>query len=102
MPRAFTPIPIGSRFTMLVVTGAPSITFDHRQKKRMYPVRCDCGREKLVQCENLKSGATRSCGCIRTREGAQQILARLNALQGRVEKLESIIIARNPEWPEQH
>ena len=27
--------------------------------------RCDCGNEKVVRGVNLKSGMTRSCGCLR-------------------------------------
>ena len=27
--------------------------------------KCDCGGEKVVSCYSLKSGATKSCGCIR-------------------------------------
>lgn len=26
--------------------------------------RCDCGNEKEIPCENVRSGVTRSCGCL--------------------------------------
>jgi hypothetical protein len=32
-------------------------------------VRCDCGKEKLVNGSNLRRGDTRSCGCVQTRHG---------------------------------
>jgi hypothetical protein len=31
---------------------------------------CDCGRETLVRSTNLRSGSTRSCGCLYRRKGA--------------------------------
>ena len=31
---------------------------------------CDCGRTKVVRCDNLKSGRTRSCGCLRRQKSA--------------------------------
>jgi hypothetical protein len=30
---------------------------------------CDCGQEKLVRREHLRSGATRSCGCLKVTHG---------------------------------
>lgn len=32
-------------------------------KEKMFLCRCDCGAEKVVQSNNLKSGHTTSCGC---------------------------------------
>lgn len=26
--------------------------------------RCDCGAEREIPCENVRSGVTRSCGCL--------------------------------------
>lgn len=31
--------------------------------RSLVKVRCDCGKEKVVQADNVKSGRTRSCGC---------------------------------------
>ena len=33
--------------------------------RRMWLCECDCGRTTTVQVANLRSGATRSCGCLR-------------------------------------
>jgi hypothetical protein len=54
------PIPIGTRFVRLVVTGNPVNT---RGNHYSYPCRCDCGTEKIVSGENMRSGTTVSCGC---------------------------------------
>ena len=42
---------------------------DHRDKQRRktyYRCRCECGGEAVVNGYNLKSGKTRSCGCLRS------------------------------------
>lgn len=51
----------GDRFTRLTVLG-----YSHNDKRhrRFYHVRCDCGVEKTVQGIQLRSGNTRSCGCL--------------------------------------
>lgn len=48
-----------SRWTVIEDTGELKI-----------PCRCSCGTERLVNRKNLKSGATRSCGCHRREVGA--------------------------------
>ena len=35
----------------------------HSTKKRMVLCRCICGKENIVQINNLNTGATKSCGC---------------------------------------
>lgn len=35
------------------------------QKKRTWLCKCDCGKEKTIYEEKLKSGHTQSCGCMR-------------------------------------
>lgn len=42
------------------------ISFSHHDKRwrRHYLVRCECGNEKTVQGTLLRSGNTRSCGCL--------------------------------------
>lgn len=51
----------GDRFSRLTV-----ISFSHHDKRwrRHYLTRCDCGQEKTVQGTLLRSGNTRSCGCL--------------------------------------
>ena len=51
----------GDRFSRLTV-----LSFSHHDKRwrRHYLVRCDCGNEKTVQGTLLRSGNTRSCGCL--------------------------------------
>ena len=51
----------GDRFERLVVLGYSHVDKRHR---RFYHVRCDCGVEKTVQGIQLRSGNTRSCGCL--------------------------------------
>lgn len=35
--------------------------------------RCDCGSEVIVIGNNLRSGATTSCGCIRTKKAVERL-----------------------------
>jgi hypothetical protein len=51
---------IGLRFSRLVVTerGPPL------GRNRMWVCRCDCGTEMLARGNKLKSGQTKSCGCL--------------------------------------
>jgi hypothetical protein len=54
-------VKIGARYTRLVVLSGP-------HKKSTYYVwkcRCDCGAEVSVATSGLRSGGTRSCGCLR-------------------------------------
>lgn len=53
----------GQRFTRLVVIErvAPDVLHTHTR----YRVRCDCGQERIVGPWSLKSGNSRSCGCLR-------------------------------------
>lgn len=60
-PKVSRPVIAGSRFTRLVV-----VEFSHRTKARKFywKCRCDCGRTTIVRSEQLRSGHTRSCGCL--------------------------------------
>ena len=51
----------GRRFGRLVV-----IKFDHKNEGGYlhWLCICDCGKEKIVYGYHLKSGATKSCGCL--------------------------------------
>lgn len=47
---------IGKRFGKLTVTVAS-------ERHRYFKCICDCGKEKEVRIDHLKSGATKTCGC---------------------------------------
>lgn len=53
----------GERFSHLVVV------LDDKDKKVL--CRCDCGKEKRVARGHLKSGATKSCGCLHYQRSKQ-------------------------------
>ncbi len=55
------PIPKGIKFNRLTI-----IRFHHKDKRwrRFYLCRCDCGTEKVIHGSLLKSGNTKSCGCL--------------------------------------
>ena len=36
-----------------------------KHQKRLWKVLCDCGEEKIVSANQVKSGKTKSCGCLR-------------------------------------
>lgn len=71
------PIAVGERFERLVV-----IAEKERGERRVL-CRCDCGQTKLVAVSNLRSGRSRSCGCIRR----EQLAAR-NFVHGRSDTTE--------------
>ena len=57
-------IEIGERFGSLVVV--EEVPRDQRpsQNGRYYLCQCDCGNTKIVYGHNLKTGNTKSCGCL--------------------------------------
>lgn len=70
MSRKHHTLQIGTRFARLVIIGGPvwvpsPCTSVPNRTIPMYECRCDCGTEKTVPYNNLKSGATKSCGCYR-------------------------------------
>lgn len=51
----------GERFGMLtVIERAANV-----RGKVMFVCRCDCGEVKVVSADSLRTGKTRSCGCLR-------------------------------------
>ena len=52
----------GQRFGRLTVIGLHGII--KPKNRAMWLVSCDCGKTKIVRGDALKSGATRSCGCL--------------------------------------
>jgi len=68
-------IPIGTRYGRLTVVGAPF----KPEGARDYFVACacDCGERKAVRPSDLRSGDTRSCGCLR-----KETAGRMNLTHG--------------------
>lgn len=55
----------GQRFGKLLVCEFAGST----GKRAVWRCKCDCGKEKLVRALDLKTGATRSCGCLYKKPG---------------------------------
>lgn len=57
----------GRRFGRLLVLGREGTYYydDGFVAVPLWRCRCDCGREPVVQGPCLRSGRTRSCGCLR-------------------------------------
>lgn len=53
-------VSIGQRFERLVVIG----DVDRSQSRPRVLCRCDCGTRKFVGINSLKTGGTKSCGCL--------------------------------------
>lgn len=53
---------IGQKFGKLTVIEALGV----RQLYSIWKCKCECGGEKIVRTSSLKSGAVRSCGCLRS------------------------------------
>lgn len=49
-----------------VMHRAESITEPSGRKATMWHCRCDCGTEKAIRARTLKSGESKSCGCLKT------------------------------------
>lgn len=64
---------IGERFTRLVVIERLGTT---RSQKRLWRCRCDCGNDVSAATGSLRSGNTKSCGCLKldqlTRHGQHE------------------------------
>jgi len=57
-----TQLPKGKKFGWLTV-----VDFAYRKKSKSYwKCLCDCGNEVIIVSGNLKTGMSRSCGCLRT------------------------------------
>ena len=62
----YKPTSIGERFGRLIVIGDGGWHESPSGKSRVRLVRCkcDCGKDVTVVLQNLKSGRTKSCGCL--------------------------------------
>jgi len=61
---------IGLKFARLTV-----IELDSKPRGRHYLCRCDCGKEVVVLGALMRSGARKSCGCLR-RDNASALASR--------------------------
>lgn len=68
------PIPVGARFGRLVVI-SPSGQ-DPRTGKSLSMCQCDCGSMTVVRDGDLRSGRTRSCGCLKREWSSKMMLRR--------------------------
>ena len=48
-----------------------------KNKQRLWLCKCDCGKEKIVPTKYLRSGDTKSCGCLRS-ERSREFYSKLN------------------------
>lgn len=56
----------GQRFgRLLVLEKTESKKISPRHTVTMWICRCDCGNEKIIRSDSLRSGRTQSCGCFR-------------------------------------
>ena len=76
------PITVGDRFEQVtVVEHAGFYVFGNgKGREPQWLVRCSCGIEKVVRDSSLKSGHTRSCGCLQRR--AASIAGKKRATHG--------------------
>ncbi len=57
---------IGQKFGRLIVIRRAD---NDKQGKSRWLCLCDCGKEKIIRGNNLKSGNTKSCGCLKIKHG---------------------------------
>jgi hypothetical protein len=62
---------IGEQYGRLLIVGVDSYADDARSAK-MFCV-CSCGNKLSVRLNHLRSGATRSCGCLRREIGRERM-----------------------------
>ncbi len=61
-----SPIEIsGQKFNKLL-----ALSLHHTNGKSYWLFRCDCGNEKVANASAVKSGAIKSCGCVRAEQAA--------------------------------
>jgi hypothetical protein len=66
---------IGKRFNRLLILKEVGPLIQGGQKFRAFLTRCDCGNEKIITAYYVRSGHTKSCGCLQRETAAE--LARL-------------------------
>lgn len=64
----------GQKFGRLtVLERVPSYIIPQGYKKSKWKCRCDCGNEKIILGNNLKSGHTKSCGCLKKEDSLKKL-----------------------------
>lgn len=93
MPMKAT-VHAGERYGRLVVLSEADRTPQQRKHKMRYWLcACGCGKETVVQSAALRSGATRSCGCLAREVAAKKVSAvRTGQRFGRL-----IVLSEEPE-----
>ena len=72
----------GQRFGRLTVIEKTKPYISKSGKKAMWICKCDCGKTIVAIGGNLKSGKTKSCGCLKDEKAAERI-SRLNLSHGK-------------------
>lgn len=71
---------VGMRFGKLTVLKEAYT----RKSKHYWLCRCDCGNEKIVEEYHLKSGRTKSCGCLRKQKLRERRISLVGERYGRL------------------
>ncbi len=53
---------VGQKFGRLTII---SLSYIHKRSSSYWNCLCDCGNSKTIRGKDIKSGATKSCGCLR-------------------------------------
>lgn len=59
---------IGERYGRLVVIAYHGFVMKNYKKCHLWLCKCDCGNTKVVSSDNLSSGKSNSCGCLKVEE----------------------------------
>lgn len=60
----------GMRYgNLIIIKEVEPITDKDGIRHRMFLCKCDCGNEKPIRLSNLRSGTTKSCGCLSGKNG---------------------------------
>ena len=66
----------GQKFGRLtVIKRVESLVQPSGQRKTRWLCKCDCGNEKIIQSSQLKSGMTKSCGCLSREKSRERLFA---------------------------
>lgn len=71
--RDKNPIPAGQRFGRLVVLEKVAAPAGKNFERAWYKCRCDCGAVVVKAGHHLKSGGTKSCGCLQSENGTRNL-----------------------------